>query len=138
MSGPQCSSGTEYAYRFEYADGSAFEVYADGRAFIATKDGRREQKFGRIDNRIPLLIGMSAKPRQDEIDRLRTAAQAQPMPDRDQLAEIVFQSAHKGLKNCWQWSDPDFDHEHPGRRGYYYKIADGILSALSSTDREGK
>jgi len=62
----------DYAYRFEYADESAFEVYADGRAFIVTKSGRREQKFGKIDNRIPLLIGMAAKPRQDEIEGLRS------------------------------------------------------------------
>lgn len=63
-----------------------------------------------------------------------TSAYAAPLPDRDRMAELVYQSAHKGLNNCWQWSDPDFDHEHPGRRGYYYKIADGILSALSSTN----
>lgn len=62
----------DFAFRFEYADKSAFVVYADGRAFIELPSGKREQKFGKIDNRIPLLIGMVAKPRQDEIDRLRT------------------------------------------------------------------
>jgi hypothetical protein len=66
----------DYAYRFEYADGSAFVIYDDGRAFITfpEKDGRTrppEQKFGKIDNRIRLLMGSVAKPRQDEIDRLR-------------------------------------------------------------------
>lgn len=66
----------DYAYRFEYADGSAFQIYEDGRAFITfpEKDGRRrppEQKFGKIDNRILLLKGQVAKPRQDEIERLR-------------------------------------------------------------------
>lgn len=62
---------SDLAYRFEYADESAFEVHEDGRAFITTKSGRREEKFGKIDNRIPLLIGYAAKPRQDEIERLR-------------------------------------------------------------------
>lgn len=68
----------DYAYRFQYADESAFVVYPDGRAFITfpEKDGRRrppEQKFGKIDNRIPLLIGYVAKPRQEKIARLRDA-----------------------------------------------------------------
>lgn len=61
------------AYRFEYADESAFEVYVDGRAFIVTKSGRREEKFGKITNNIPLLLGRIAKPRQDKIDRLQAA-----------------------------------------------------------------
>ena len=65
----------DYAYRFEYADKSAFHVYADGTAFIVINDRqgneiRREQKFGKIDNRIPSFIGRSAKPRQDAIDAL--------------------------------------------------------------------
>lgn len=66
----------DYAYRFEYADESAFVVYQTGEAFIEfpEKNGKRrkpEQKFGKIDNRIPRLIGMVAKPRHDEITRLR-------------------------------------------------------------------
>jgi hypothetical protein len=64
---------SDLAYRFEYADESAFEVYADGRAFITTKSGRREEKFGKITNNVPLLLGRVAKPRQDEIERLREA-----------------------------------------------------------------
>lgn len=64
---------SDLAYRFEYADKSAFEVYVDGRAFIAFKDGRREEKHGAVTNNIPLLLGQIAKPRQDEIDRLRAA-----------------------------------------------------------------
>jgi len=68
----------DYAYRFQYADGSAFVIYDDGRAFITfpEKNGRTrppEQKFGKIDNRIQLLMGRVAKPRQDEIERLLTA-----------------------------------------------------------------
>ncbi len=60
----------DFAFRFEYADRSAFEVFADGTAYVVQKDGRREQKHGVIINRIPALIGMAAKPRQDEIERL--------------------------------------------------------------------
>jgi hypothetical protein len=48
------------AYRFEYADGSAFEIFIDGRAFIVQKDGRREEKMGKITNRIPSLIRAAA------------------------------------------------------------------------------
>lgn len=59
------------AYRFEYADQSAFEVWDDGRAFITYPDGRREEKLGKITSNIRLLVGRAAKPRQDEIDRLR-------------------------------------------------------------------
>jgi hypothetical protein len=62
-----------YAYRFEYADGSAFQIYANGEAFIVFKDGRREQKRGKVDNRIPLLVGAVAKPRQDRIEVLEAA-----------------------------------------------------------------
>jgi hypothetical protein len=51
-----------YVYRFEYADGSAFEVFEDGRAFIVYKDGRREEKRGKIDSRIRLLVGRAVKP----------------------------------------------------------------------------
>ena len=46
----------QLAYRFEYADGSAFEVFVDGRAFIVFKSGRREEKYGKITNNIPALI----------------------------------------------------------------------------------
>ena len=60
----------QYAYRFEYADGSAFEIDVDGRAFITKPNGSREEKRGWIDNRIPLLIGAAAKPRQDRIEEL--------------------------------------------------------------------
>ena len=68
----------DYAYRFQYADESAFVVMADGRAFITfpEKNGKTrkpEQKFGKIDNRIPLLIGMVAKVRQDRIEELERA-----------------------------------------------------------------
>jgi len=61
------------------------------------------------------------------------AAQAAPLPDRERMAEILYTAAHKGLRNCWKWSDAELDHEHPTSRGYWYKIADGTLSALSST-----
>lgn len=66
------------AYRFEYADKSAFEVYDDGRAFITFPEvnGHRrapEEKFGKITNNIRLLMGAVAKPRQDEIARLQEA-----------------------------------------------------------------
>jgi hypothetical protein len=54
-----------YVYRFEYADGSAFEVLEDGRAFIVYKDGRREEKRGKIDSRIRLLVGRAVKPLHD-------------------------------------------------------------------------
>jgi hypothetical protein len=47
---------TDFVYRFEYADRSAFEIQLDGRAFITFPDGRREEKFGKITNRIPQLI----------------------------------------------------------------------------------
>jgi hypothetical protein len=47
---------TDFVYRFEYADRSAFEIQLDGRAFITFPDGRREEKLGRITNRIPQLI----------------------------------------------------------------------------------
>lgn len=64
----------DYAFRFQYADGSAFQIYADGRAYIMAKDGSiRDEPKGVVTNRIPILIGMVAKPRHDEIDRLRTA-----------------------------------------------------------------
>jgi hypothetical protein len=63
-------STDDYVYRFQYADKSAFQVYEDGRAFIVFPDGRKEEKFGVIDNRIRLLVGASAKPRQDRIDAL--------------------------------------------------------------------
>lgn len=66
-------SGEGYAYRFRYADGSAFQITEDGRALIVYPDGRQEPKSGIVDNRIPLMIGRAAKPRQDEIDRLRAA-----------------------------------------------------------------
>jgi hypothetical protein len=48
-----------YLYRFEYADGSAFEIYLDGRIFITFPDGRREEKTGKIDNRIPQAIRLA-------------------------------------------------------------------------------
>lgn len=64
---------SDLAYRFEYADKSAFEVYVDGRAFITFPDGRREEKFGKVTNNIPTLLGRVAKPRQDAIDRFRKA-----------------------------------------------------------------
>jgi hypothetical protein len=54
-----------YVYRFEYADGSAFEVFEDGRAFIVYKDGRREEKRGKIDSRMRLLVGRAVKPLHD-------------------------------------------------------------------------
>ncbi|HMH95866.1 MAG TPA: hypothetical protein VK577_04715 [Bradyrhizobium sp.] len=57
------------------------------------------------------------------------------LPDRERLAEILFTAAHKGLRNCWKWSNPELDHEHPTSRGYWYKIADGTLATLTSTDR---
>lgn len=68
----------QLAYRFEYADKSAFEIYDDGRAFITFSEvnGYRrasEEKFGKITNNIRLLMGAVAKPRQDEIKRLREA-----------------------------------------------------------------
>ena len=63
-------------------------------------------------------------------------AQAAPLPDRERMAEILYTAAHKGLRNCWKWSDAELDHEHPTNRGYWYKIADGTLSALSSTDSD--
>lgn len=50
-----------FAYRFEYADGSAFEIYLDGRAFIVYKDGQREEKTGKVINRIPELIKIGAE-----------------------------------------------------------------------------
>lgn len=65
------SDQREYAYRFEYADKSACEIMPDGRLFLTWPDGKREKRHGVIDNRIPLLIGQAAKPRQDEIASLR-------------------------------------------------------------------
>lgn len=50
------------AYRFEYADGSAFEIDFDGRAFTVTKSGRREEKRGKITNNIPRIYRHSVKP----------------------------------------------------------------------------
>jgi hypothetical protein len=46
---------TDFVYRFEYADRSAFEIQLDGRAFITFPDGRREEKFGKITNNIPQI-----------------------------------------------------------------------------------
>jgi len=66
----------QLAYRFEYADKSAFEIYDDGQAFITFPEVYRrapEEKFGKITNNIRLLMGAVAKPRQDEIKRLREA-----------------------------------------------------------------
>lgn len=79
----------EYAYRFQYADKSAFEVMPDGRLFLTWPNGRREEKHGVVDNRIPLLIGMAAKPRQDKIEQLEaqlhqcSAASAEAPDDDD-------------------------------------------------------
>jgi hypothetical protein len=89
----------DYAYRFQYADGSAFVVLADGRAFITfpEKDGRTrppEQKFGKIDNRIPLLIGRAAKPRQDRIEELERALALEKnlvAVKENQLARILME-----------------------------------------------
>jgi len=60
----------------------------------------------------------------EDCQRLAGAAQAAPLPDREQMAEILYTAAHKGLRNCWKWSDAELDHEHPTSRGYWYKIAD--------------
>lgn len=66
----------DYAYRFQYADGSAFQIYADGTAYIMAKDGSiRDKPKGEVTNRIPALIGSVAKPRQDRIDTLAKALQ---------------------------------------------------------------
>lgn len=93
-------SEPDYAYRFEYADGSAFEIYEDGRAFIVLKDGRREQKFGKIDNRIPSLIGAAAKPRQDEIESLR----------------LQLEGATSISTMLWDWFSERCDFTHEERR----------------------
>jgi hypothetical protein len=65
------------------------------------------------------------------INSLRGHAQSPTLPDRERMAEILHTAAHKGLRNCWTWSDAELDHEHPGSRGYWYKIADGALAALA-------
>lgn len=49
----------ELAYRFQYADESAFEVMVSGKLFLTWPDGKREEKKGAIDNRIPLLISQA-------------------------------------------------------------------------------
>jgi hypothetical protein len=66
--------------------------------------------------------------------------QCPALPDRERMAEILYTAAHEGLRNCWKWSDAGLDHEHPTSRGYWYKVADGALAALSVTrpDRNSK
>jgi hypothetical protein len=59
--------------------------------------------------------------------------QCPALPDRERMAEILYTAAHEGLRNCWKWSDAGLDHEHPTSRGYWYKVADGALAALSVT-----
>jgi hypothetical protein len=68
-----------------------------------------------------------------ENDYRRAQPQRPTLPDRERMAEILYTAAHKGLRNCWKWSDAGLDHEHPTSRGYWYKVADGALAALSVT-----
>jgi len=67
---------SDHIYRFEYADKSAFVITEEGRAFVEWPDGRREEKTGRVSNRIRTVIGMAVKPRQDLIDEMEKALQA--------------------------------------------------------------
>lgn len=57
----------DFVYRFEYADKSAFEIMPDGRAFIVFKDGRREEKFGKITNRVSRWQPIATAPRDGTI-----------------------------------------------------------------------
>lgn len=48
--------------------------------------------------------------------------------DFEKLAGELYTAAHKGLKNCWRWEDGGLDHEHPQSRGYWRKVAKGLLA----------
>lgn len=52
---------SELAFRFQYADKSAFEVYENGECYISFPNGRREQKHGVITNNIPILIAKAVE-----------------------------------------------------------------------------
>lgn len=65
--GRSSTAAHSFAYRFEYADGSAFEILEDGRYFLVWPDGRREEKRGKITSNIRLLVGRAIQ--------LRTAAE---------------------------------------------------------------
>jgi NMD protein affecting ribosome stability and mRNA decay len=66
----------------------------------------------------------------------RSVPAAGTLPDRERLAEIMYTACHKGLRNCWKWSDAELDNEHPTSRGYWYKIADGTLATIASSEQE--
>lgn len=70
----------------------------------------------------------------DEIERLSKQLVKYQAFDREKVAEILYTAAHKGLKNCWKWSDAGLDAEHPTSRGRYRKMADGIVALLKQTD----
>lgn len=102
------SEQREYAYRFEYADKSACEIMPDGHLFLTWPDGKREEQRGKIDNRIPLLIGQAVKPRQDEIASLReddreASATITRLMLRVESLEAQLASARKALQNLYRW-----------------------------------
>ena len=45
----------------------------------------------------------------------------------EDLAAALYAAAHKNLKNCWKWDDAGLDAEHPSSRGYWRKVAKGLL-----------
>jgi hypothetical protein len=115
--------------------GEALKPFIDALDSI-DKDTPHEQRCA-DDTRMGQAIWEFELPTVGDLRKLVAAAQpACPLRGREWMAEVVYEGAHKGLKNCWKWTDDGLDHEHPGRRGYYYKIADAVLASLSSAPPE--
>lgn len=50
-----------FIYRFQYADGSAFQIYEDGRCIKLSKGSMEgDEEYGAIINRIPTRIAQAA------------------------------------------------------------------------------
>lgn len=51
-----------FVYRFQYPDGSAFQIYEDGRCIKLAKGSMEgEEEYGAIINRIPTRIAEAAR-----------------------------------------------------------------------------
>lgn len=61
-----------------------------------------------------------------------------PKVTADDVARRIFNDAHTGMRNCYDWDTPGLEDEHPGTIDRYRGYARSAIAALTAAQEEGR